>query len=104
VAMPAIDLSDEELAAITALIRRAVEDDRFPLAPRAGMGEAARGTDQCRGSSSTGSHRSTWARAAFSISTTALGLALVSTPVSIQSVTKQNESEPSSDQPLADVR
>ena len=32
--MPRINFSDEELAAVTAAIRRAVEDDRFPHAPR----------------------------------------------------------------------
>ena len=32
--MPTIDLADEELAAVTAAIRRAIEDDRFPRAPR----------------------------------------------------------------------
>ena len=32
--MPTIDLTDAELAAVTAAIRRAVEDDRFPRAPR----------------------------------------------------------------------
>jgi hypothetical protein len=32
--MPAIDLTDDELAAVTAAIRRAVEDDKFPRAPR----------------------------------------------------------------------
>jgi hypothetical protein len=32
--MPTIDLTDDELAAVTAAIRRAVEDDRFPRAPR----------------------------------------------------------------------
>jgi hypothetical protein len=32
--VPTINLSDEELAALTALLRRAVEEDRFPLAPR----------------------------------------------------------------------
>jgi hypothetical protein len=32
--MPTIDLTDDELAALTAAIRRAVEDDRFPHAPR----------------------------------------------------------------------
>ena len=31
--MPTIDLTDAEHAAITALIRRAIEDDKFPLAP-----------------------------------------------------------------------
>ena len=29
-----IDLTDDELAAVTAAIRRAIEDDRFPRAPR----------------------------------------------------------------------
>jgi hypothetical protein len=33
-AMPTIDLSDAEHAAVTALIRRAVEEDRFPRALR----------------------------------------------------------------------
>jgi hypothetical protein len=32
--MPTIDLSDEEHAAVTALLRRAIEEDRFPHAPR----------------------------------------------------------------------
>jgi hypothetical protein len=32
--MPTIDLTDDELAAVTAAIRRAIEDDRFPRAPR----------------------------------------------------------------------
>ncbi len=32
--MPTINLTDDELAAVTAAIRRAVEDDRFPRAPR----------------------------------------------------------------------
>jgi hypothetical protein len=32
--MPTIDLTDEEHAAIMAAIRRAVEDDKFPHAPR----------------------------------------------------------------------
>jgi hypothetical protein len=33
-AMPTIDLTEDELAAVTAAIRRAIEDDRFPHAPR----------------------------------------------------------------------
>jgi hypothetical protein len=33
-AMPTINLTDEELAAVTAAIRRAIEDDRFPHAAR----------------------------------------------------------------------
>jgi hypothetical protein len=32
--VPIIDLPDDELAAVTAAIRRATEDDRFPHAPR----------------------------------------------------------------------
>lgn len=32
--MPTINLTDEEHAAVTAAIRRAVEDDKFPRAPR----------------------------------------------------------------------
>jgi hypothetical protein len=32
--MPTIDLTDAEHAAIEALIRRAIEQDRFPSAPR----------------------------------------------------------------------
>jgi hypothetical protein len=33
-AVPTIDLPDDELAAVTAALRRAIEDDRFPHAPR----------------------------------------------------------------------
>ena len=33
-AVPTIDLPDDELAAVTAAIRRAIEDDRYPHAPR----------------------------------------------------------------------
>ena len=33
-AVPTINLPDDELAAVTAAIRRAIEDDRFPRAPR----------------------------------------------------------------------
>jgi hypothetical protein len=33
-AVPTIDLTDDELAAVTAAIRRAIEEDRFPHAPR----------------------------------------------------------------------
>jgi hypothetical protein len=32
--MPIIDLPDDELAAVTAAIRRAIEDDKYPRAPR----------------------------------------------------------------------
>ena len=32
--MPTIDLTDDELAAVKAAIRRAVGEDRFPRAPR----------------------------------------------------------------------
>jgi hypothetical protein len=33
-AMPTIDFPDDELAAVTAALRRAIEDDRYPHAPR----------------------------------------------------------------------
>jgi hypothetical protein len=32
--MPTIDLTDNEHAAVTAAIRRTIEEDRFPHAPR----------------------------------------------------------------------
>jgi hypothetical protein len=32
--VPTIDFTDDELGAVTAAIRRAIEDDRFPHAPR----------------------------------------------------------------------
>jgi hypothetical protein len=32
--MPTIDLTDDELAAVTAAIRGVIEDDKFPHAPR----------------------------------------------------------------------
>jgi hypothetical protein len=32
--MRTIDLSDDEFAAVSAAIRRAIEDDKFPHAPR----------------------------------------------------------------------
>ena len=32
--MPTIDLPADELAAVTAAIRRAIEDDKYPHAPR----------------------------------------------------------------------
>jgi hypothetical protein len=33
-AVPTINLTDDELAAVAAAIRRAIEDDKFPYAPR----------------------------------------------------------------------
>jgi hypothetical protein len=33
-AVPTINLTDDELATVTAEIRRAIEDDKFPHAPR----------------------------------------------------------------------
>ena len=33
-AVPTIDLPDDELAAVTTVIRRLVDEDRFPHAPR----------------------------------------------------------------------
>jgi hypothetical protein len=47
--MPTIDLTDAELAAVTAAIRPAVEDDRFPRAPAprpSPLGQAATPTAQ----------------------------------------------------------
>ena len=41
--MPAINLTDDELAAVTAAIRRMIEDDRFPHAPRLDSLRAALG-------------------------------------------------------------
>jgi hypothetical protein len=32
--VPTINLADDELAAVTVAIRRAIEDDRYPHAPR----------------------------------------------------------------------
>jgi hypothetical protein len=32
--VPTIDLTDDELAAVTAAVRRAIEGDRYPHAPR----------------------------------------------------------------------
>jgi hypothetical protein len=32
--MPTINLTDDELAAVTAAVRRTIEDDKFPRAPR----------------------------------------------------------------------
>jgi hypothetical protein len=32
--LPTIDLPDDEHAAVTAAVRRAIEEDRFPRAPR----------------------------------------------------------------------
>ena len=32
--LPIVDLPDDELAAVTAAIRRAIEEDRYPRAPR----------------------------------------------------------------------
>ena len=41
--MPIFDLPDDELAAVTAAVRRAVEDDRYPRAPRLDALRAALG-------------------------------------------------------------
>jgi hypothetical protein len=43
--VPTINLTDDELAAVTAAIRRTIEDDRFPHAPRS----ASRGAGKVRG-------------------------------------------------------
>ena len=34
VTMPKIDLTDDELAAVTAAVRRTLDEDKYPLAPR----------------------------------------------------------------------
>jgi hypothetical protein len=34
IAMPTIDLTNKERAAVTAAIRRLIEEDRFPMPPR----------------------------------------------------------------------
>jgi hypothetical protein len=41
--MPTINLTDDELTAVMAAIRRAIEDDRFPHAPRLDALRAALG-------------------------------------------------------------
>ena len=41
--VPTINLTADELAAVTAAIRRAIEDDRFPHAPRLDLLKAALG-------------------------------------------------------------
>jgi hypothetical protein len=41
--VPAINLTDDVLAAVTAALRRVLEDDRFPHAPRLGPLRAALG-------------------------------------------------------------
>ena len=46
-AVPTNNLTDDELAAVTALIRRTIEDDRFPQRPT--PRSAARGAGQVRG-------------------------------------------------------
>ena len=52
--MPTINLTDDELAAVTAAIRRAIEDDRFPrastpCAPRSQSSIPRRATPPTRG-------------------------------------------------------
>jgi hypothetical protein len=34
--LPTIDLTDEELAAVASAVRRTLDEDRYPLAPRLG--------------------------------------------------------------------
>ena len=47
--MPTIDLTDDELAAVTAAVRRAIEDDKFPRAPRLDPLRAALGKLEAAG-------------------------------------------------------
>ena len=49
--MPTINLTDDELAAVTAAIRRTIEDDRFPHAPRLDPLRAALGKLDAEGES-----------------------------------------------------
>ncbi len=49
--MPTINLTDDELAAVTAALRRTIEDDRFPHAPRLDPLRAALGKFDAAGSS-----------------------------------------------------
>ena len=48
-AVPTINLTDDELAAVTAAIRRMIEDDRFPHAPRLDPLRAALGKFEAAG-------------------------------------------------------
>jgi hypothetical protein len=47
--MPTINLTDDEYAAVTAVIRRAIEDDRFPRASRLDPLRAGAGKARCGG-------------------------------------------------------
>ena len=47
--MPTINLTDDELAAVTAAIRRGIEDDKFPHAPRLDPLRAALGKFESAG-------------------------------------------------------
>ena len=49
--MPAINFTDDELAAVTAALRRLIEDDRFPHAPRLDPLRAALGKLEAASSS-----------------------------------------------------
>jgi hypothetical protein len=44
--MPTIDLTDDELAALTAAVRRVIDEDKFP--PRPAPRAAARGASEAR--------------------------------------------------------
>ena len=52
-AVPTINLTDDELAAVTAAVRRAIETDRFPRAPRLDPLKAALGKLEAEASSAS---------------------------------------------------
>ena len=61
-AVPTINLSDDELAAGTATVRRAIEDDRFPHAPRLDPLRAALGKLEAASSESVPRSRTLYRR------------------------------------------
>ena len=56
-AVPAINLTDDELAAVTAALRRVIEDDRFPHAPRLDPLRAALGKFEAAAEPAKGDER-----------------------------------------------
>ena len=60
--MPAINFTDDELAAVTAALRRLIEDDRFPHAPRLDPLRAALGKLEAASSESVPRSRTLYRR------------------------------------------
>jgi hypothetical protein len=60
--VPAINLTDDELAAVTAALRRLIEDDRFPHAPRLDPLRAALGKLEAASSESVPRSRTLYRR------------------------------------------